>query len=89
MLQLEQMIDAAIAVGVSLLIKCIPGLRIEPGTPHTESSDSTTELLQNATPVLTIQLYSKHTTCKAALNKLVFSVKPLYHSAPISIRCYN
>ena len=52
------MIDAAIAADLSLLIKCIPGLRIEPGTSHTESNDSTTELLKNAIPVLTIQLYS-------------------------------
>ena len=69
MLQVEQMIDAAIAADLSLLIKCIPGLRIEPGTSHTESS----ELLQNAIHVLTIQLYLKHTTCKPALNKPLFS----------------
>ena len=67
------MIDAAIAADLSLLIKCIPGLRIEPGTSRTESSDSTTEVMQNAIPVLTIQLYLKHTTCKAALNKHLFS----------------
>ena len=41
-------------------------------TSHTESRDSTTELLQNAIPLLTIQLYLKHTACKAALNKRLF-----------------
>ena len=73
MLQVEQMIDAAIAADLSLLIKFIAVLRIEPGTSHTESSDSTPELLQNAISVLTIQLYLKHTTFKAALNKRLFS----------------
>ena len=67
------MIDAAVAADLNLLIKCIPGLRIEPGTSHTESSDSTTKLWQNGTPVLTIQLYLKYTTCKAALSKRLFS----------------
>ena len=65
--------DAAIAADLSLLIKCKPGFRIEPGTFHAESSHSTTVLLQNAIPVLTIQLHLKHTACKAALNKRLFS----------------
>ena len=73
MLQIQQMTDAAIAVDMSLLIKCIPGLRFEPETSHTESRDSTTELLQNATPFLTMQLYLKQTACKAALNKRLSS----------------
>ena len=73
MLQIEQMIDAAIAADMSLLIKCIPGLRFEAWTSHTESRDYTTELLLNDIPLLTIQLYLKHTACKAALNTRLFS----------------
>ena len=61
MLQVEQIIDAAIAADLSLLIKCISGIRIEPGTSHTESSNSTTELLQNAIPVI-IGMRGKATT---------------------------
>ena len=64
MLQVEQMMDAAIAADFSLLITFI---HVPYGTSHTESSDSTTELLQNAIPVLTIKLYLKHTTCTAAI----------------------
>ena len=73
MLQIQQMIDAAIAVDMRLLMKSIPGLRFEPGTSHTESRDSNTELLQNAIPLCPIQLYLKHTSGKATLNKRLFS----------------
>ena len=80
MLQIQQMTDAAIAVDMSLLIKCIPGLRFEPETSHTESRDSTstTELLQNAIPFLTMQLYLKQTACKAALNKRLSSAASMH-----------
>ena len=69
MLQVQQTIDAAIAADMDLQIKTIPGqgLNLGPGTSH-----STTELFQNAIPVLIIQLYLKHTACQAALNKNVF-----------------
>ena len=69
MLQVQQLIDAAIAADMSLQIKKYTKPRVEPGTSHTESRDSTTELFQNAIHVWIMQLYLKHTACKAALNK--------------------
>ena len=66
MLQVQQMIVAAIVVNVSLQIKSILGQGLNLG-PATQKAD--TILSRNTIPVMTIQLFLKHKACKAALNK--------------------
>ena len=59
MLHVQQLINPAIAADEGLEIKKYTLPRIEPGTSHTESRHSTTELLRNVMPMLIIQLHSK------------------------------
>ena len=74
---MQQIVNAAIAECDSRQTKSIPGPGLNLGPFCIESRHSTTELLRNTIPGMTIQLY--HTACKAALIKRLFSAA-LIHS---------
>ena len=69
MLHMQEIIDAAIATFGSIPMKTIP----EPGTFHTQSRHTTTQLLRSLVHILIIHLYLYKTACNAVLNKRLVS----------------